>query len=291
MSSSRVVMFASLAAIWGASFLFMRIAVPFIGPVWTAQLRVTIAAIVLLIYVAATKKAFFIKPRTKHFWVLGAFNSAFPFALFSFAALHLPAGYSAVLNAIAPLFAAFFSVFMLGERLTWRVVVGAIIAMFGIGLMVQLGPVTLTKDTLLAVLACTLATVFYGFAGAWSKKYLQGVPGVVNATNSQLFAAISLVPFALASPLPHDVPVKAWAAVIALAIVCSAFAYLMFFKLLETWTITRVTSVTFLIPAFGIFWGWLFLNEPITFSMVFGFGLVLIATALSMGIGPFRRNA
>ena len=222
-------MFASLAAIWGASFLFMRIAVPFIGPVWTAQLRVSIAAAVLLAYVAMTKKTYFIRPRTKHFWVLGAFNSAFPFVLFAYAALHLPAGYSAVLNAIAPLFAAVFSIFMLGERLTWRIVVGAIVAMAGISLMVQLGPVTPTKDTLLAVLACTLATVFYGFAGSWSKKYLQGVPGVVNAVNSQVFAAISLIPFSMASPLPHDVPLKAWAAVIALAIVCSALAYLMFF--------------------------------------------------------------
>ena len=284
-------MFVSLAAIWGASFLFMRIAAPVIGALWTAQLRITLAALVLALYVWATKKAHFVRPKTKEFWILGAFNTAFPFALFSYAALSLPAGYLSILNAIIPLFAAIFSIFMLGERLTWRVVVGSVVAMSGIALMVQLGPVVPTRETIFAVLACGIATVFYGFSGVWSKKYLAGVPGVVNATNSQLFAAISLLPLTLSSPLPKNVPLEAWAAVIALAVVCSAMAYLMFFKLLETWTVTRVASVSFLIPVFGIFWGWLILNEPVTINMVYGFILILIATALTMGVGPFAKKS
>ena len=291
MSSRSAVMFVLLAAIWGSSFMFMRIAAPEFGAIWTAQLRVGLACIVLLAYIFLTKRQYFFRSHWKHFWIAGFFNSGFPFLMFSYAALHIPAGYSAILNAIIPLWAAVFSALLLGERLTWRVAVGSAIAMLGIGLMVRLGPVQLTTETLLGVSACVIATASYGFAGTWIKKHLAAVPGYVNATNSQVFAALSLLPFAAASPAPLQVSSKAWVALLILAVVCSAFAYLMFFKLLSSMPVTQVSSVSFLVPAFGLFWGWVFLNEPITMGTISGFALVLIATALIMGIGPFKRSA
>ena len=290
MSSRSAIMFVLLAAIWGSSFMFMRIAAPEFGAIWTAQLRVGLASIALLAYVFLTKRQYFFLSHWKHFWVGGFFNSGFPFLMFAYAALHIPAGYSAILNAIVPLWAAVFSALLLGERLTWRVAAGSAIAMLGVGLMVKLGPVQLTIETLLGVAACVIATASYGFAGTWIKKYLVGVPGYVNATNSQVFAALSLLPFTAASGAPLQVSGNAWFALLILAVLCSAFAYLLFFKLLSTMSITQVSSVTFLVPAFGLLWGWVFLNEPITMGTISGFALVLTATALIMGIGPFKRS-
>jgi drug/metabolite transporter (DMT)-like permease len=289
MNLANLATFFSLAAIWGASFLFMRIAAPHFGALWTAELRVAIAWLALLAFFALGRKRVPVRSHLRDFWIVGAFNSGIPFALFSFAALHIPAGYSAILNATVPLWAAVFSAALLREPLTWRVSVGAVLAMAGIALMVKLGPVQLSGDTLLSVLACLGATACYGFAGTWTKKRLQGVPGHVNATNSQLFAALSLLPFAAFSAPAALPPLPAWGAVLALALLCSAVAYLLYFRLLSRWSATKATSVTFVIPAFGIFWGWLLLGEPITLSMLLGFALVLLATAMVMGYGMFVR--
>jgi drug/metabolite transporter (DMT)-like permease len=287
MSPANLLSFFTLAAIWGASFLFMRIAAPHFGALWTAELRVAFAWLTLVVLFVLTARPLFVRSHLKHFWVVGAFNSGIPFALFSFAALHIPAGYSAILNAIVPLWAAVFSALLLGERLTWRVALGALIAMAGISLMVKLGPVSFSGNTLLAVLACVLATACYGFAGTWTKKHLPGVPGHVSATNSQLFAALTLLPLALLDVPQQMPPVAAWGAVLALAVFCSALAYVLYFRLLTKMSATKATTVTFVIPAFGILWGWVFLSEPITLTMLLGFALVLVATAMVMGLGPF----
>lgn len=291
MTFANLFSFFLLAAIWGASFLFMRIAAPHFGAWMTAELRVAIAWLVLFVFFALSGRALFVRSHLKHFWVVGAFNSGIPFACFSFAALYIPAGYSAILNAIVPLWAAVFSALLLGEKLTWRVSAGALLAMAGIAMMVKLGPVQFSGNTLLAVLACVFATACYGFAGAWTKKHLPGVPGHVSATNSQLFAALTLLPFAAANVPAYMPPLPAWGAVLALAVFCSALAYVLYFRLLTRMSATKATTVTFVIPAFGILWGWVFLNEPITLTMMLGFALVLIATALVMGIGPFAPRS
>jgi drug/metabolite transporter (DMT)-like permease len=288
MTTRNLINFFVLAAIWGASFLFMRIAAPHFGALWTAELRVVFAWLTLFLFFLATSKPLFVRSHLKHFWIIGAFNSGIPFVCFSFAALYIPTGYSAILNATVPLWAAVFSAVLLGERLTWRVTAGAVIAMFGIGLMVKLGPVSFSGNALLAVLACLAATACYGFAGTWTKKYLQGVPGYVNATNSMLFASLTLLPFATLTTPTQMPPLPAWGAVFALAVFCSAIAYMLYFQLLSSMSATKATTVTFLIPAFGIFWGWLFLSEPITLTMLAGFALVLVATTLVMGLWPFK---
>ncbi len=281
-------MFIALAAVWGASFLFMRIAAPHFGVWWTAEGRSAIAFAVLLGVSLLTGRALLTREHWPRFLVVGTFNSAIPFALYAYAALHLPTGYSAILNALTPLWAAVFAALMLGEKLTWRVMLGVVIAMLGVALLVKADHTSLSMQSLLPVLACVCATLCYGFTGAFTKKTLAGVPSFANAANSQLFAALVLLPMA-AMQLPTTAPPPiAWAAMLPLGVLCTAAAYFMYFALISSIGPTKAGSVTFVIPAFGIFWGWLLLHEPITLNMLAGFALVLAATTLVMGLGPFK---
>lgn len=281
--------FISLAALFGASFLFMRIAAPHFGAWLTAELRVAIAGAVVTAYAIVTGRDLMLREHWRGFLIVGTFNSGLPFALFCYAAIHIPAGYSAILNALMPIFSALFAAPMLGERLTWRVIAGVVAAMTGIALLVQLGPIAITTEVALAGTACVAATVCYGFAGAYTKKHLAGLPAHVGAANTMLFAALVLLPPALVNLPQGDPPLKAWLAVSALGLFCSALAFFVYYQLIVRIGATQIAAVTFLLPAFGIFWGWLFLDEAVTWSMLGGFSLVAVAAALVLGIGPFRQ--
>ena len=289
MRPADLVRFIALAALFGASFLFMRIAAPHFGAWLTAELRVAIAGAVVTAYAIVTGRDLMLREHWRGFLVVGTFNSGVPFALFCYAAIHIPAGYSAILNALMPIFAALFSASMLGERLTWRVLAGVATGIAGITLLVQLGPVAITEEVALSALACVAATVCYGFAGAYTKKYLAGLPAHVGAANTMLFAAVVLLPPALVNLPDGEPPLRAWLAVSGLGLFCSALAFFVYYQLIVRIGATQIAAVTFLLPAFGIFWGWLFLDEPVTVPMLGGFALVAIAAGFVLGIGPFRQ--
>jgi drug/metabolite transporter (DMT)-like permease len=282
--------FIALAALFGASFLFMRIAAPHFGALATAELRLLIAGTVLTAVALGLRKPMHTRARWREFAVVGAFNTGIPFALFAYAAIHIPAGYSAILNALMPIFAAFFSALMLGERLSWRVFAGVVTAMAGISMLVQLGPVRIDREVLLAALACMLATVCYGFAGAYTKKYIAGLPAHGAAANTMMWGALLLLPAAMLNLPPVAPPPQAWLAVAALALVSTALAFFLYYQLIVRIGATQIAAVTFLLPAFGIFWGYLVLGEPVTPAMLGGFVLVALAAALVLGIGPFRAR-
>lgn len=287
MKPRELILFVLLAAIWGASFLFMRIAAPHFGVWWTAELRVAFAFITMLVVGIVTGRELLTRQYAARFFVVGVFNSAIPFALYAYAALHLPTGYSAILNALTPLWVAVFAALMLGEAFTLRVLIGVVVALIGVSLLVNADHAAMSANALWAVLACVAATVCYGYAGAFTKKHLSGVPSFANAANSQLFAALALLPVATLHVPASAPPASAWAAIVPLAVFCSAVAYFIYFALIARMGPTKATSVTFVIPAFGMLWGWLFLNEPITGSMIAGFALVLVATMLVMNIRLF----
>jgi drug/metabolite transporter (DMT)-like permease len=268
----------------------MRIAAPHFGAVLTAELRVLIAGTLLATFVVLTRREMLIRSHWKGFLVAGAFNTGIPFALFAYAALHIPAGYSAILNSLAPIWAAFFSAWMLGERLTWRVFAGVAVGMAGVAMLVRLGPVAASRDVILAALACVGATACYGFAATFTKKRLAGLPAFGSAASTMLFAAAVLAPVALFNLPGKMPPPKAWIALGSLALFCSALAFFIYYQLIARIGATQISAVTFLLPAFGILWGWLFLGEPVTPAMLGGFGLVAAAAGLVLGIGPFRER-
>ena len=284
-------LFWSLAAIWGSSFLFMRIAAPHLGAVFTAEGRVFCAWVVMALFFLLVRKPLPLRQHWRSLAFVGAFNSAVPFALFSYAAIHLPAGYSAILNALVPLWAAVFAWPLLGNQPHPRVLVAGLIAMAGTAIMVRLGPVQFTLETLLAALACVAATACYGISGVWAKRYLGDLPGYVTATQSQLFAWLTLAPLLPLQAIPSSVPTSALVAVLALGVLCSGVAYVIYFELFRRMDAVKASTITFVVPLFAILWASVFLGETLTWSMLGGFALVLCATALVMQLGPFRPKS
>lgn len=270
----------TLAAIWGASFLFMRIVAPVLGALWTAEIRVGLAGIAMVLFMRLRAQPMQFGQHWKHYLVLGTMNSALPFALYAYAALTIPAGYAAILNATSPLWGALAGALMLGERLTARKLAGLVAGVAGVALLVRLGPAQLTAPVLTAALACALAALCYALAGIYTKRKSSSVAAPQMATGSQLGAALVLLPFLPLAPMRADPNAGIWLIAALLALLCSAVAYFIYFRLIADIGPTRALTVTFLIPLFALVWGALFLDESITAGMLAGCALVIAATWL-----------
>jgi drug/metabolite transporter (DMT)-like permease len=295
-----------LAAIWGASFLFMRTAAPEFGPVALITVRVGLAAIVLVGLIVWQGKFGQLRAAWRKLLLLGIMNSCLPFMCFAWAALTLPAGVASILNATAPLWAAIIGAVWLRERLATSRIIGLVIAFGGVIILIwaqgRLSAVgtsggSLTPAYLLAVGGCLLATLLYGISSNYTKEYLQGTDPAVNAAGSQLSSIIVLLPL-IGFFLPPQIPSNnAWWAAVLLAVFCTALAYLMFFRLINRIGPTRTVTVTFLIPVFGCLFGVLFLKEAFTIPMLLGAAVVLLGTAMAVGLlkrgstkAPIRSN-
>jgi len=274
-----------LGAIWGASFLFMRLAAPEFGPVALSGIRIAIAAIFLLGLLAWRGGASALLDKALPLSALGAMNSALPFTLFAYATLSITAGATAVLNASTPLFAALIAYFWLRDRLSPAAILGLVVG-FG-------GVVTLVWDRISfgngsgvwAPLAGLAASLSYGIAANFAKQRLAGVPPLVSATGSLLAATVLLLPLTVIY-WPSATPgLTSWLCVIVLGIVCTAIAYILYFRLLTRVGPAKTVTVTYLIPLFGMLWGTVFLGERITASMLVACAVVLLGTALATG-GP-----
>ncbi|WP_334187752.1 DMT family transporter [Noviherbaspirillum sp.] len=269
-----------LAAIWGASFLFLRIVAPALGPLWTAESRVAIAGAAMLLFILAGGRSMHFGTSWRQYLILGTLNSALPFALFSYAALTLPAGYSAILNATSPLWGALVGAAVLGETLTARKITGLLIGIAGVAFLVRLGPAQFSPQVMVAAAACVLAALCYGIAGAYSKKASSGIAPPQMATGSQLGAALVLLPFLPLSPIRGEVTPMVIMIALVLALLCSAVAYFIYFRLIADLGPTKALTVTFLIPLFALIWGALFLGEAVTLNMLIGCAMVVLATWL-----------
>jgi drug/metabolite transporter (DMT)-like permease len=285
--------FVLLAAIWGASFMFMRTGAVELGAFATAGLRVTIAAVFLLPLLLARGLGPVLLQNWKLALVVGIFNSAIPFACFSFALLSISTGLSSILNATVPLFGAVIAWLWLKDRLNASRVLGLVVGFVGVALLAwdkaSFKPDASGNATGWAVLACLLATLCYGLSASFAKRYMAGLPPLVAAAGSQMGAAVGLIPLTWWFWPDHAVSLQAWAAVAALGILCSGVAYILYFRLIERAGPSRALSVTFAIPVFALLYGAVLLGEAITPWMVLC-GLVIVAgTSLSTGLVSLRR--
>lgn len=277
-----------LAALWGGSFLFMRVAAPAFGPVTLAGVRVTGACLVLVPLLALRGQWPALRRHWKPVLFVGVTNSALPFLCFAFAALHIGAGLSSVFNAATPLFGAAIAWAWLRDRPDASRIAGLAIGFAGVlglawtktGLRFDAGG----DGTAWAVLACLLATLSYGFSASFSRRYLDGVPPMASAAGSQLGAALLLAGPTLWS-WPAAMPgVVAWINLALLSVLCTGVAYVLFFRLIAGIGPARAITVTYLIPGFAIAWGALFLHEPVTPAMLVGCAVILAGTALGTGV-------
>lgn len=274
----------TLAAIWGGSFLFMKIGSPEFGPIAFMFLRTAIAFIVLFPLLTIKKSSHLLIKHWRRFLVVGFFNTALPFVLFAYAVLSLSAGMTSILNATTPMFGALIGFFWLKDKLTIRSIVGLIIGFSGVIILVLGRDVPVSFAAFSPVIAVLVATACYGLAANYTKQYFTGIDSTTMATGSQLAATIILAPLA-ALFIPDSMPsTNAWLAGLALGVVCTGLAYVLFFKLIANLGPTNAVSVTYLIPVFGVFWGALFLGEEITPTILIGGGVILLGVALATDV-------
>jgi drug/metabolite transporter (DMT)-like permease len=293
MPFSVIAEFVALAALWGASFLFTRLSVGEFGALPTAFVRIAIAAAVLLPPILVRGLWPHLRRHWKATFVIGAFNSGIPFALYAFALQSISTGLSAILNATAPMFGALVAWLWFNERPNASRALGLVIGFAGVALLAG------EKASFAAVaggiapgwgmLACLAACLCYGLGASASKRYIAGVPPLVAATGSQLGAALALAAPAFFVRPPQMPGAGAWAAVAALGVLCTALAYALYFRLIERAGPARTLTVTFLIPVFAVLYGAVFLGESITPWMLACGAVVVLGTALSTGFIALPR--
>jgi drug/metabolite transporter (DMT)-like permease len=288
-STSDLGLLLYLGAVWGGAFLFLRIAAPEVGPLWAAEIRIGLAA-VLLAVVAGRRTLVAVRGRLRAVAIVGATFSAIPFSLIAFASLTLPAGVGALVNAATPLFTAVLGVAILGQRLSGRLATGLAVGVSAVVVLVGWSPLPAGPATLLAVAASLGASASYAVGGTFVRRALPDVHGVELATGQLVSGALLLLPFAAASGMPSVPSTGGTVALVAVALVSTALAWPVFFRVLSHTTPTAASTVTFIVPGFGIAWGALVLGEPIGAGLVGGFALVLVSLVLVLGV-PVRAIA
>lgn len=280
-----------LAAIWGASFLFISMSVSDYGPFGLMEVRVLLGGLMLWALAAVIRRRADWLPRWKQYAVLGGLNAAVPFTLIAAAELAIPASLAAILNALTPVFTAIVSAVWLGQRITTKLALGLLVSFAGVVVSVGWSPIELTLWPLLGCGAIAIASLFYALGSNYSSRTFHGVAPLTMSIGQNLGAAIVLAPFALAT-IPRQLPsITATGAMLGLTVICTAVAYLIYFWLLNSVGPTRTTSVTFLVPLFGMIWGRLFLGEELTPGMFAGLALVFSGIVLVADLKPRPKPA
>jgi drug/metabolite transporter (DMT)-like permease len=282
-----------LAAIWGSSFLFMRIGTVEFGPLPTAAVRVAIAAAFLLPLVLLRGLGATLVKNWRHVFLVGLFNSGIPFACFSFALLSITTGLSAILNATVPMFGALVAWLWLKDKPNHSRLLGLVVGFAGVA-MLAWDKATFQPDASgvapgWAVLACLLACVCYALSASYTKRYLTGLPPLVTAAGSQIGATVGLALPALwlwPAQMPGS---SAWLALLVVGVLCTGIAYILYFRLIETAGPARALAVTFVVPVFAVLYGVLFLGEAVTLWMLLCAVVIVCGTALSTGLLKIGR--
>ncbi|MEX5596483.1 DMT family transporter, partial [Pseudomonas orientalis] len=250
----------------------------------------------LLVILSMMRVSWDFQGKFKTVLLLGVINSGIPATLYSVAAQVLPAGYSAIFNATTPLMGVLIGGMFFSERLTPSKIAGVCLGLFGVGVLTRAGPVAFDLDLLTGALACLLATTCYGFAGFLARRWLDqrgGLDSRLSALGSMLGATLFLLPLfaysAISQPPASWGGWQVWMSLLGLGLVCTAFAYILYFRLLSSIGPVKSMTVTFMIPPFGVLWGALLLDEPL--SMAHVYGGVLIAGALWLVLRPQKAGA
>ncbi len=280
MTPANIARLVALAAIWGAAFIFMRVAAPVLGPAWTPELRVLIGGLALLAWFRAIGFDPGLRTHWRFYLLIGTVNIALPFVLYSFAAMHAPASLLSITNATSPIFGLAWAALFGHERVTLRKATGLGLGIAGVTFIAQ--PAGAALDPLFgwAIAAALAACCAYGLAGPLIKRYQGAASPRGMAVGNQLAAAVVLIPLLPLLP-PLAMPsALVIANVLALALLASGMAFVLYFRLIADVGATRALTVTYLIPLFGIFWGWLFLGEALPAAALAGGVLILAGTVL-----------
>jgi drug/metabolite transporter (DMT)-like permease len=276
----------ALAAMWGISFIFMRVIAPQIGWAWAADLRVAIGGALIGAILWWRKLPLNIAADAKHYAVIGLINSAIPFALFAVAALYIPAAYSAIGNATAPLWSGLIGLIFLSEGLSLKKALGLGLGIGGVIVTTGAGTVGISHLTIMAFIGTLVAALLYALAGVYMKTRAKHIEPMALGCGSQLAAALWLLP-ALPFFTPDNVQLS-WqllACVLGSGVISTGLPYVLYFPLMRRIGVTRAMTVTFLVPCFAIFWAWLFLHEAASVGSIIGITMVLAGVYLALNVG------
>jgi drug/metabolite transporter (DMT)-like permease len=281
---------ALLGALWGGSFLFIRVAVPALGPFLLVELRVGLAATALLLYALAAGRVPKIRSRWRSFLILGFLNAAVPFSLISAAEIHLTASLAAILNSSTVMFTAMVAAIWMGDVLTARKLVGIVLGIVGVTVLVGWDPIPLNGVVLLSVAAMLVASLSYALGATYVKSSFSGIPPLGMAIG-QLGAATTLLLPSFVVSFPGEVPSSAVTfSMLGLALLSTAAAYLIYFRLIENVGPTSTVTVTLLVPVFGLVFGVLLLDEPFGPGTLAGLGIILSSVVLTTGVSLPKSN-
>jgi drug/metabolite transporter (DMT)-like permease len=279
-----------LGVLWGGSFLFIRVAVPALGPFMLVELRVGLAAAALFLYALAAGSMPKIRGRWRSFLVLGFLNAAVPFSLISAAEIHLTASLAAILNSTTVMFTAIVAAVWMGDALTARKAIGIVLGIVGVSVLVGWDPLPLNGIVLLAVAAMLLASLSYALGATYAKQSFSGIPPIGMALGQLGGAVALLLPLAVVS-LPERAPSTVVTfSMLGLAFLSTAVAYLIYFRLIENVGPTSTVTVTLLVPVFGLLFGVLLLEEPFGPGTLAGLGIILTSVVLITGIAPRKSK-
>jgi len=284
-----------LSAVWGASYLFIKLAVEEIDPATAMAARLLVATLMLHAFLFATRGVRRSLAELRVAWraglVLGITNAAIPFTLIAWGEQHVDSGVAAIANASVPIFNALIVFRLLPEeRVTGGRLAGVVLGIVGVGVLTGIHP---EGDSLAVVgaLAVVLASLSYAASGVFGQLRVASVAGSVLATSSTFWGTIVLLPLAVWHA-PHEVPGwKAVGSVLALAVAGTAFAQLVLFRMLRLYGAARLSLVTYLLPVTALLYGALLLDERITLSMLGGLALILGGVALGSGAVRLPRRA
>ncbi len=267
-----------LGAIWGCSFLFMRVAVPSFGPYALVEVRLVLGALVLLPFLWKARALF---PARRWLWLapIGLINSALPFVLFAYAAERAPAAIGAICNAMTVLFAALIAFLFFGEKIGMRRAIALLVGFAGVVVLATAKVSGLSIGA--AVIAGATASLLYGLGVNLVKRHMTGLPSAAAAAATLGCASLWMLPMAITHWPQAAVPFNAWACAVALGVLCTGLAFLMFYRLIGRIGPARASTVTYLIPLFGAAFAWLFLGEPVTLAMLIAGALILGSVAVS----------
>ncbi len=269
-----------LSIIWGGSFLFMRIAVPEFGPQALILIRVGVAALVLAPILLVSPQRNELRKRWREFLILGLTAASFPFCMLALATISLEAGFTSLLNATTPICTAVVGVLWFGSRFGKTQYVGLFIGLLGVAVLSFDRMSFKEGGDGWAILAALIAPVSYGVAGNYTRHHFQDLPPRFVAAGSTFAATLLILPLGVWS-WPETIPsTKAWVCALSLSILCTAIAYLIFFRIISSASAMATSTVTFLVPISAIVWGFLILNERLTAQVVTGMVITFFGTAL-----------
>src|SRR5437762_10843377 len=267
-----------LGAIWGGSFLFMRVAAADFGPLPLVEARLSLGALILLPLLWAARARFSVA-----LWLriaaIAAINSVIPFALFAWAAERAPAGIGAISNAMTVMFTALVAFLFFGERIGPRRLIGLVGGFVGVAILAS--GKTAGESVWPAALAGTAASLCYGFGINFVRRYLTGYPSGAVAAANLVSGTAMLAPLAIYNWPHHPIAAASWASALLLGVLCTGVAFVFYYRLIARVGAPRTSTVTYLIPLFGVIWAWLILGEPLTLTMGLAGALILAGVALS----------